>query len=129
MESLRGTRPGRSHSWWKHSFITPRKYARKKKNRGCENSIPMFRYKKGRWYALNVIFLNDLRLTDESYAYILEVFLKKLLLGSPYFMMVEIQGRPRSGWSGLFWRPCNAEQTKYLHNHFSKKLNQFVLVF
>ena len=58
MESPRGTRPGRSHSWWKHSFITPRKYARKKRKevRGCENSIPMFRPKKGTWDAKMLVF-------------------------------------------------------------------------
>ena len=36
-------------------------------------------------------------------------------------MNLEIQAILRFVRSGLFRRPCNTEQTKYLHNHFSEK--------
>ena len=43
------------------------------------------------------------------------------LLGSLYFTNLEIQAILRFVRSGLFRCPCNAEQTKYLHNPFSEK--------
>ena len=47
----------------------------------------------------------------------------KWLLSSLYFMDLENQGRPRSGWSGLFWSPAlivlemRHLQSLAFHNH------------